>query len=99
MDRIPTKIKLKVHALFTYIFDVLKVLLRKIWKIQPPDLLLLWCYCTFLTPLFLLMIHHEEIRLNNANHNPNPKGDAKCNSAIVLLDFTSADIIFHKFLL
>ena len=47
------------------------------------------------------MIHHEEIWLNNANHNPNPnpKGDAKCTSAIVLLDFTSADIIFHKFLL
>ena len=33
-------------------------------------------------PLFLLMIHHEETRLNaNRNPNPNPKGVWKCNSA------------------
>ena len=39
-------------------------------------------------PLFLLMIHHEETRLN-PKHNPNPnlKGVRKCNSAKTM--FTS----------
>ena len=38
-------------------------------------------YVTYIPPILLLMIHHEEIRLN-ANANPNPKGGVgKCNSA------------------
>ena len=39
-------------------------------------------------PLFLLMIHHKEMRLNpNYNPNPNLKGVLKCNSAKTM--FTS----------
>ena len=59
MDRIPTKIKRKIHALFT-LFQVLKVPLIKICKIQHS--------------------HHIFYFL------------------LFLLNFTSADIIFHKFL-
>ena len=41
MDRIPTKIIWKIHAPFYFVFQVLKVHLSKICKIDPPDLLIL----------------------------------------------------------
>ena len=54
MDRIPIKIKWKIHALFTSfeVFQVFKVLLIKICKIQPPDLYFL---------LFLLALTSADI--------------------------------------
>ena len=45
MDRIPTKIKRKIHPFFT--FQGLKVLLIKICKIQPPGLLFLFVFISF----------------------------------------------------
>ena len=36
------------------------------------------CCCTFVNPILLLMIHHEEMQLNaNRNPNPNPKESTK----------------------
>ena len=46
MDRIPTKIKWKIHAL---LFQVLKVFLIKLCKIQLPDLLFLAVFISFYT--------------------------------------------------
>ena len=47
-----------------------------------------WCYCTFITPLLLLMTHHEETQLDDLpqpyltlNFKPHLSGVHKCNSA------------------
>ena len=81
-----------------FVFDVLKVLLSKTCKIQSPDLLFIWRYCTFV-PLFLcwwFILKKHDLTLTVTL---TLRRMQKCNSAIVLLsNFISADIIFHKFL-
>ena len=47
MDRMPTKIKWKVHTFFYIVCQVLKVLLIKICKMQPADLLFLFVFISF----------------------------------------------------
>ena len=58
MDNIPTKIKWKIHALFKLYFKfILKVLLRKICKTQPPDRLFLVVFIS----LYISRYHFSQI--------------------------------------
>ena len=61
INRIPTKVKLKNTYLFHSVFQVLNVLLIKICKIQPPDLLFLFVFSSagiiFLKFLELLVMY------------------------------------------
>ena len=52
MDRIPTKMKLKIHAPFIilFLFQVLNIHLIKVCKKEPPDLLFLAVF---------LLLHHQ----------------------------------------
>ena len=81
-----------------FVFDVLKVLLSKTCQIHSPDLLFIWRYCTFV-PLFFcwwFILKKHDLTLTVTL---TLRRMQKCNSAIVLLsNFISADIIFHKFL-
>ena len=55
MDRIPTTIKWKIHA-FTLYFNFLKVIIIKLCKIQPPDLLFLVVFISF----YISMYHFSQ---------------------------------------
>ena len=60
MERVPTKIIWKIHALFTYIaFQISKVFLIIICKIQPQDILFVVVFTSFLHHQILFSIHFQ----------------------------------------
>ena len=54
LDRIPTEI---ASYLFYIVFQILKVILKKVFKVRPPDLLFLFVFISF----FISRYHFSQI--------------------------------------
>ena len=65
MYRIPNKVKYKIRALFKLYFKFRKVLLTKIWKIQPPDLLFIVLFIRAYNLIVNRITRSENLMENN----------------------------------